>query len=311
MTVTTLTLNPAVDLHCSAPTFRLHHENLAESVTREPGGKGINLSRALMAKPSFSEPVSPETLIVLGSENASEFTAMLDAAGLSFTALTVPGRIRENVTIHPAAEPETRLSFRGFTAPRTLLDDVYEKITHEAGDIVAFTGSLPRGVSSAAAEEFLLRLKADGVKLVIDSKSISLAALERIKPWLIKPNTEELAAYLGGNIPEEELPGAAQKLYALGIENVMLSLGGDGAILACADGLFRAVNPKIDALSTIGAGDSAIGGFIAAYAAGADPSECLRRAVSYGSAACLLEGTKPPRGGDINRIYAEVRVAKL
>lgn len=305
MKLVTLTLNPAYDVHVKLAEFRAGHENLAESVSRDIGGKGINISRAL------SENGVPNlALVVLGEENAAEFRAGLESARLDFIELCVGGRIRENITIHPDSGDETRLSFKGFECGDELLSEVSERIGAEAGDIVTFTGSLPVGISSDAAERFLCDLRGRGVKLVIDSKSISLDALKRIKPWLIKPNAEEIAAYLGGEPDEAIIEETALRLNSEGIENVMVSLGGDGAILAAGGKIHIARPPRIEALSTIGAGDSSIAGFIAAYVSGSDTVGCLLSAVSYGTAACLLEGTNPPRGGDVSQIKSGVIITE-
>lgn len=100
----------------------------------------------------------------------------------------------------------------------------------------------------------------------------------------------------------------AKKLLSDGIENVMISLGEKGALLVTADATVTAVPPTIDALSTIGAGDSTIAGFIAAYTSGADAAECLKVATSYGTAACILEGTTPPTKENVAEIYKDVQI---
>lgn len=308
--ITTLTLNPAFDIHVSIKEFQAGRENLASSVTRDVGGKGINISRALS-----ENGVTNTALAVLGSENAPEFREGLREVGLDFTELTVPGRIRENITIHPELgndnEPpvETRLSFKGFSCSSSLLDEVESKLDVRPGDIVTFTGSLPGGIGEEAAERFLVKLRGLGALIVIDSKSIPLDALRRIKPWLIKPNGEELEAYFG-KLGEEEMISEAKKLHADGITNVMVSLGADGALLVCDSGVYRSKPPKIDAVSTIGAGDSSIAGFIAAYSKGIEGGEALRLASAYGTAACLLEGTQPPRAEDINNIKNGVAITE-
>jgi 1-phosphofructokinase len=90
----------------------------------------------------------------------------------------------------------------------------------------------------------------------------------------------------------------------------MISLGAIGAVLACSEGLFIANAPQISALSTIGAGDSSIAGFLAAHKDGKSPAECLKNAVAFGSAACLTEGTKPPKKEDIEQLIQSIKVKK-
>jgi len=298
--ITTLTLNPAFDVHAVISAFLAGHENLAESVTRSIGGKGINISRALCENKISNTPV-----VVIGRENAAEFLHGLEEAGLTCKTIICDGRIRENITVHPADGPETRLSFKGFCCDASILTQAEQLI--EPGGIVTFTGSLPVGISVGEMEEFLLRLKAGGSRLVIDSKSVTLPMLRRIKPWLIKPNTQEMEAYFGV-MNEEEIRKAAIGLHRDGIQHVMISLGEEGAILAAEGALYRARVPRIEVRSTIGAGDSAIAGFIACDAT---PPERLRQAVAYGSAACLREGTNPPLYEDIQDLYHKVTVENI
>lgn len=303
--IITLTLNPAFDIHAALDEFYAGHENLADRVTRDIGGKGINISRALC-----ENNIENEALVVLGSENAEEFRAGLRREGLSFTDITKPGRIRENITVHPSNAKETRLSFKGFECAPSLLGEIEEKLGDVSGKIVTFTGSLPSGISSEDAESFLIGLKNRGALLVIDSKSISLEALLRIKPWLIKPNDEELEAYFG-KLDEAGMIETAKNLHNDGIFYVLISLGDKGSIFVSDEGVFKAVPPRIAAVSTIGAGDSMIAGFIAAASLGMDDESRLRLGSAFGTAACLREGTKPPLSDDISRLSVQIDITTL
>lgn len=299
--ITTLTLNPAIDVHVMLKEFRLGRESLAETVSRDVGGKGINISRALC-----ENKVANTAVVVLGSENGADFARGLDEVGLDYKTIQCEGRIRENITIHSETGEETRISFRGFKCDATLLSRVEQLI--DTNGIVTFTGSVPEGILADEVEAFLMRLYKRNAKLVIDSKSVTLEMLCRIKPWLIKPNAEEIEAYCKKEMNEEDLYKTALELNREGIENVMISLGADGAILATEGKLYRAYVPRINALSTIGAGDSSIAGFIAC------DGTCegrLRTAVSYGSAACLREGTNPPLSEDINALFSKVKIEEV
>lgn len=299
--ITTLTLNPAFDIHVKVKEFCTGCETHAESVSRDVGGKGINISRALC-----ENNITNSAVVVIGSENGADFLHGLDEAGLTYEAIQCKGRIRENITIHTDNGEETRLSFKGFKCDASLLSQVESLIVKDG--FVTFTGSIPEGIEPDEAEAFLVRLRECGAKLVIDSKSMTPAMLRRIKPWLIKPNAEEIETYYEKKLQEEDLYKIAYELNRAGIENVLLSLGGDGAILATEGKLYRAYVPKVNVLSTIGAGDSSIAGFIACCGA---PEKRLRSAVSYGSAACLREGTKPPLPEDIKRISDNVKIKEI
>ena len=184
--------------------------------------------------------------------------------------------------------------------------------TLENGDLVTFTGRVPSGISMDAVKAFLEKIMDKGARVVIDSRSFEKDDLVQMKPWLIKPNEEEIAVYLDREINSfEDVIDGARELRKSGIENVMISLGSKGALLVCEDGAYVARPPKIEALSTIGAGDSSIGGFLAAALEGNTYGEMLRRAVSYGSAACLSAGTRPPVAEDVARIYDKVSIEKI
>lgn len=309
MKIITITLNPAFDVHCSAEHFEACHENLATITEREAGGKGVNISRALTMN-----GVDNLALLAVGDANGADFCRELDKDGMTYEAIELKGRIRENITIHTKDAPETRLSFTGFATDESLLEKFEEKLLPmlESGDLVTFTGSVPSGISMAAVKGFIANIKNTGAKVVIDSRSFKKDDLIETKPWLIKPNEEEIAVYLGREIDSfESVMDGAMALYESGIENVMISLGSKGALLVCADGAFIAHPPKIKAISTIGAGDSSIGGFLAAAAAGKRSDEMIKTAVSFGSAACMSAGTRPPVPADVAKIYADVTVEKL
>ncbi len=309
MKIITLTLNPAFDVHCFAENFAPYHENLAKVTDREAGGKGVNISRALSA---FG--VDNLALTVLGDENGESFEKILSADGLNCRALWVKGRIRENITVHTNGADETRISFEGFCADGSLLERVKAMLLDEGieGAYVTFTGRAPSGITMGEIKEFLSSLRKMGAKIVIDSRSFSLEELIEAKPYLIKPNEEEISAYFGREISDvTEAKSAALSLRERGIENVMISLGDRGAVLASESGVWSAVPPRIEALSTIGAGDSSIGGFLAAISQEKSEKDALALAVAFGTAACLTKGTRPPRPEDVARILPKVTVNEI
>jgi 1-phosphofructokinase family hexose kinase len=296
-------------VHCFSENFQPYHENLARITNNEAGGKGVNISRALTV-------CGTENLafVVLGEENGESFARAMRADGMTYRTITVAGRIRENITIHTDGADETRISFFGFDAPSDLLSQVEDALLPRIdGDtVVTLTGRNPSGVGIEETKAMLRKFAVSGAKLVIDSRSFALSDLVEMKPWLIKPNQEEISAYLGREIGTlDEVVEAAKKLHEDGIENVMISLGSTGALLVSDEGVFSAKPPRIEALSTIGAGDSSIAGFLAASSEGRSAKDCLCRAVAYGTAACLTEGTKPPRREDVVRVMGEIAVKTM
>lgn len=308
MNIITLTLNPAFDLHCYAECFSPYRENVFEVIARDAGGKGINVSRALTRK-----GVKNIAACIVGSENGEQFLKMLKNEGVSVAAVCVDGRIRENITLHEKERPETRISFQGFSCTPSVLSELRSAIgTVGEESVLVFSGSVPGGLSEDMIVSFLREFKEKGVSLVVDSRSISLSALIDLKPMLIKPNKEEAEHALGVSICGiEDAACAARSLQEKGIENVLLSLGADGAVLATQRGVYHATAPKVNVLSTVGAGDSMIAGFLSDVAEGGSDETRLARAVAYGSAACLLEGTAPPLPEDVAALEAKITVKRV
>lgn len=307
MKIYTITLNPAYDVHAYAEHFAPFHENLANVTSREAGGKGVNLSRALQNGGTENTAV-----IVLGKDNCAEFKAELESAGLQTILLEKPGRIRENLTLHCADQPETRISFSGFGVDDSLLDEAAALLDVDDNTVITFTGRVASGMSMGKVKAFLKNLQAKGAKIVLDSKSFSLEDIFEVQPWLIKPNQEEISEYLGCEVNTiEEAIQKAQVFADHNITNVMVSLGEQGAMLLNDGKCYIATPPVITAISTIGAGDSSLAGFIAAAQEGKNAAKCLKNAVTYGTAACLTEGSLPPTAADISAIYAQVTVKQM
>lgn len=308
MKIITLTLNPAFDIHCAISDFKPYHENLACMTSNDAGGKGINISRALTAN-----GVDNLAFVLLGEENGSDFERALVRDGIAYCKMTVPGRIRENLTCHTAGVPETRISFSGFSVDEACLAAVGEwlETVVDSETVVTFTGRAPDGADITDVMELLHRVQRRGGRLVIDSRSLQLAHLQAVKPWLIKPNQEEISHYLQREVTcFEPIVAAAEQLHRDGIANVLVSLGEQGAMLVCEQGMFTATAPRIAVCSTVGAGDSMIAGFLAAQREGANAQESLRLAVAYGSAACTTMGTRPPEGDEIARLLPLIQVEK-
>ncbi len=308
MKIITLTLNPAFDIHCEISDFKPYHENLAQITSNDAGGKGINISRALTAN-----GVDNHAFVLLGEENGADFERALVRDGIAYRKMTVPGRIRENLTCHTAGVPETRISFAGFSVDKKCLAAVGDwlETVVDSDTVVTFTGRAPDGADITDVMDLLCRVQRRGGRLVIDSRSMQLAHLQAVKPWLIKPNQEEISHYLRREVTcFESIAEAAEQLHRDGIANVLVSLGEQGAMLVCEQGVFTATAPRIAACSTVGAGDSMIAGFLAAQQQGANAKESLRLAVAYGSAACMTPGTRPPEGGEIARLLQLVQIEK-
>lgn len=304
----TITLNPAFDLHYQMEKFEARKENYVQGILCDAGGKGINISRALRVN-----GVDSTAYVILGEENGAAFEAQLRRDAISYDALYTPGRIRENITLHPAGDKETRISLDTFRANEALLTELERKLdaVRGAGDLMAFAGRNPKGVEKRAVIEFLKKQIAAGTRVIVDSNSLTPEDLVQIRPWLIKPNEQEIAAFLGTTVrTPEEAAEAARALVGKGVaEEVMISLGGDGAVWS--NGVEKRILqvPKLEnPVSTIGAGDSTLAGILSAAAEELPIEEILSRGVSFGTAACMTAGTLPPLPQDVAAVAKQVKV---
>ena len=308
MKIITLTLSPAFDIHCSGDELIVNHENIATVTDNDAGGKGINISRALTV---FG--IKNTAVAILGEENGDSFARAVRADGIDLLVIPDKGRIRENITLHTKDGKETRLSFTGTGTSDGVFDMVKEKISEIADEntVLTVTGRVPDGISIASVKEMIKDLKKRGVRIVVDSRSFTIADLIEVSPYLIKPNEEEIVTYVQKKVSGvADAISAARDLYNKGIENVMVSLGALGAVIVSQSGIYHAKAPSIAAVSTIGAGDSSIAGFIMGMALGEDAEHCLRRAVAFGTGACMTAGTKPPRKSDVLDLIEKIESSK-
>ncbi len=309
MKIITVTLNPAFDKHCYTETFVPFQENFFTITQTISGGKGINISRALK-----NYGYQPTTYVVVGRENGDGFLRQLEHEGVPCKAIVTDGVIRENITLHSENQKETRVSFNGFSGSDALLDEVLSALRQEIseGDLVAIAGSLFGGVSKAKKLVFINEIESLGAKVVIDSRSFDVKDLLLVQPYFIKPNEQEISILLGKTVTTDaEIIDGARQLVANGIANVMVTLGERGGILITQEGIYKASVPPIEAVSTIGAGDSSIGGFMYGVAKKYSIEKCFAYAMAFGSAACLTEGTLPPKKADIDRLLNGIKIEKL
>lgn len=298
--IITLTANPSLDrtIELGAP---LAHGAVQRAIAavQDPGGKGVNISRALQVS-------GVPTLVIVPGEATDPVLTALSAAEVEFVNLPTGEPIRSNITVVDPDGTTTKLNAPGThfdVQLRERLDALVIERSHGA-EWVVLAGSLPPGLEPTYYSELVAALRASGYagNIAIDTSEAPLIATVagKHKPTLIKPNSEELAQLTGSDNWEEleaspELTArTAQKLLGGGIEYVLATLGGAGAVLVTEQGIWHAVHEPVQVRSTVGAGDSSLSGFLIAHTRGADASGCLVQAVAHGSAAAALPGTRMP-----------------
>lgn len=298
--IITVTLNPAFDIHCNMKSFVPFSENYVESSFSFVGGKGINISRALS-----SQNIDNLALVVLGKENAASFEEGLKAEGINYRGVYTGGRIRENFTLHCENQKETRLSFDSFKAQDSLLDNILEFIPTST-KFLAFSGRLPLGITKSKVIKFLKEIKNRDIFLAVDCNSFSLEELIEICPDFIKPNEVEI-----GRLSDKPIKEVAAKLYSKGIKHVLITRGNDSSVYAGKNIIKEIKIPVLSPVSTVGAGDCTVAGFLAAYSKGQDIDTCLKTAIAFGSAACLKEGTSAPDKTVIEEFIKQTEIINI
>ena len=294
--ILTLTANPSLDrtIELGSP---LAHGAVQRAVgaVQDPGGKGVNISRALHTS-------QVPTVAVVPGEATDPVLTALAASGVQFANLPTGEPIRSNITVVDPDGTTTKLNAPGTEFTPELRDalDALVIAQSENADWVVLAGSLPGGLDAT----YYAELRASGYdgKIAVDTSEAPLIATVagQIKPTLIKPNSEELAQLTGAENWEElesspELTArTARTLVNDGIPYVLATLGGSGAVLVTAEGAWHAQHEPVKVRSTVGAGDSSLSGFLYAYERGESPQQCLVQAVAHGSAAASLPGTQMP-----------------
>ncbi|MDO9456974.1 1-phosphofructokinase family hexose kinase [Nocardioides sp.] len=298
--IVTLTPNPSTDrtIELAGP-LRRGAVQRTSSVLDQAGGKGVNISRACLA-------AGVPTTAVLPAAADDPFVLELEHAGVHHRLVTPDGPVRVNVTISEPDGTTTKLNSPGATAtPGTLtaLADALHELAADAAWVV-LAGSLPPGAPAHWYADLVADLRTL-TRVAVDTSEAPLQALvDRLTPGsaphLMKPNGEELASFTGGDADTIEsdpqaAADAARTLLDRGVTEVLATLGGHGAVLVTADGAWHATPPPTEVVSTVGAGDSSLFGYLLGGLRGQSPADRLALAVAYGSAAAGLPGTTIPQ----------------
>ncbi len=277
----TVTFNPAIDYVMHTGEVIIGETNRSDREEMYFGGKGINVSYVLsqLSKDNvalgFVAGFTGEAL----EKGVGEWGVRTDFVHLS------EGDTRINIKLK--SEKETEINAQGPSIKAEELEKLLEKLDAlKSGDTLLLAGSVPKTLPADVYETILARLVGRGVNFVVDATGKLLTNTLKYKPFLIKPNKSELEGIFEKQLSGEEIITAAQKLREMGAQNVLVSLGPDGAILVDSDGNVH----KQEALggkpvNTVGAGDSMIAGFLAGIEKG--PAYALRLGVAAGGAtAC-------------------------
>ena len=298
--ILTLTPNPSIDrtVAIDGELSRGQVHRVA-SVTSQAGGKGVNISRAAVTADIPSIAVVP-------AAKDDAFVIELLGAGIDCRPVRPAGDVRVNLTITEPDGTTTKLNSPGATVLPLHLELMAQAVLVRASsaDWTVLAGSLPAGAPPGFYAELVRRLREVGGRVAVDTSDAPLRALvdalPASAPDLMKPNGDELASFTGGDADVLEsdphaTAAAARQLIECGVGAVLATLGGNGAVLVTPDGAWHATPPPTTVVSTVGAGDSSLFGYLLGDIRGLPAPERLALAVAYGSAAAGLPGTTIPR----------------
>jgi 1-phosphofructokinase len=313
--IVTLTANPSLDRTVALPSPLLRGEvQRAISVSQESGGKGVNVSRALVAS-------GLETVAVLPGGDSDPVLAGLRDSGVPFAALAIHEPLRTNVALTEPDGVTTKINEPGPVLSEEQQEALIGLLLERSrgASWVVLAGSLPPGVPVDFYATVTRRLRSTHAgngtpqstpRIAVDSSGAPLAAAlsggASGMPDLLKPNAEELAELAAAagfatastadelEADPEAAAAAAAAVVRSGVGAVLATLGSKGAVLVTSDGAWLATHPPVKAVSTVGAGDSSLAGYLLASSLGAAPADCLRQAVAHGAAAASLPGSTVP-----------------
>ncbi len=314
--IVTLTANPSTDrtVRLAQPLQRGAVQR-ADSVTSQAGGKGVNISRAAVT-------AGVPTIAVLPALSLDPFVLELTAANIPCDPVPAAGAPRVNLTISEPDGTTTKLNNPGPEATPEILDALAARLLVHAADAawVVLAGSLPPGAPIGWYADLVAALADSPARVAVDTSDAPLGALvdalATSQPHLMKPNGHELASFTGADADELEADPrlaavAARTLVDAGVESVLATLGAGGAVLVTRSGAWHATPPPTDVISTVGAGDSSLFGYLLGHLHRQDPESRLALAVAYGSAAAGLPGTTIPTPSQVRPELVRVRELHL
>ncbi|MFC4600467.1 1-phosphofructokinase family hexose kinase [Cohnella hongkongensis] len=288
-TITTVTLNAAIDKTYYVPVFDKGKVSRAEKVLATAGGKGLNVARVL--KQLGHEEVTATGFA--GGYNGQFITSRVKEAGIRSEFVEIPGESRLCLNFIDGRDgSSTEVLEPGPVVGEAHVEAFKQRLRKlsEQSALVVFSGSLPGGAAPELYAELIALARAAGADVFLDSSGAALVRGVEAGPSFIKPNEDEIVSLLpeAGNGDVRE---GIRRLMAQGIPVVAATLGADGAIAGAGGRIYRVRIPRIEPVNTVGSGDSFVAGYAYGHVRGWPVEQCLRYAAAAGSANALSETT--------------------
>jgi 6-phosphofructokinase 2 len=305
--IVTLTINPVHDVSTEIDNVVPERKLRCSTPKREPGGGGINVSRAIRALGGESLALYPA-----GGPPGEVLQKLLTDERITHRCIPIEGWTRESVNVF---EKTTRQQFRFIMPGPELHENEWRdclqavKEINPAPAFFVISGSTPPRMAPDFYAQLLRSWNSSDVRLIIDTSREALQAAAEKGPFLLKPNLRELGELAGAPIEDDkQAEESAMKIINSGkCEAVVVSLGRAGVLLAAREGCQRLRAPNVKIQSKVGAGDSMVAGIVLSLARGTSLLEAVRFGVAAGSAAVMTPGTELCRREDAEQLYKQMR----
>lgn len=282
----TVTFNPSLDYIVSVDDFKLGLTNRTSSELMLPGGKGINVSTVL-----GNLGIENTALGFIAGFTGEEIVRSVEEMGVKSDFIRIAaGNSRINLKLKSI--DGTEINGCGPDISAEAVEQLTKKLDQlGSGDMLVLAGSIPSSMSDNIYKEILKRLSGRDVKTVVDATKDLLVNVLEYHPFLVKPNNHELDEIFHTELhTREEVVPYAKKLQEMGAINVLVSMAGEGAVLAAGDGsIHMAPAPKGILVNGVGAGDSMVAGFLAGWMEKQEYLHAFRMGISAGSASAFSE----------------------
>lgn len=308
--ILTVTLNAAIDKRYVVEGYQVGEVNRVKECAYVPGGKGLNVS-----KPAAIYGAEVVATGFVGGHAGNYIEENLKPFGITSDFYHVKEESRSCINIWDEVNHvQTEFLEPGFTLTEDDFQGFVQKFQElvKKADVVAMSGSVPKGLDGTSYQRLVKIVKDTGKKVILDTSGKLLEMGIEACPTMIKPNIDEIRMLTGKHCDHlEDIIRAAKEIHERGVEIVAVSLGGDGAVVVCGDGVFQAKVPKIEAVNTVGCGDSMIAGFALGISEGLPMEEILRKASAISAAAAMREETGFFVKEDMEEILPKVQIQKI
>ncbi len=308
--ITTVTLNASID-KAYYMTQKIENGTVMRvaKTCNSAGGKGLNVARAARICGSKVKATG-----LVGGYNGKYLEALLHEDGIPYEFEHIGGETRSCINILDPGYGSTEYLEEGCevteSEERSFLKSFPEMI--KESDVVTISGSVPVGMSKDVYQKMIHIIKEQGKQVILDTSGECLEHGVKALPTMVKPNQDEIELLFHTQIHHRrEVIDYAKKIYQKGIPYVVISLGGDGALLVCEKGIYQGKPPKMEVVNTVGCGDSMVGAFAAAFERKMEPEEALEYAVAVASANALSPYTGNFEAEKIEEIRKKVEIIKL